>query len=67
MQKPTCHDHIQLWHMLLNEIRLAFPITVAIYAKPLGSSPGVLLPTSGLWPQFLGRAFAALRSIGMTN
>jgi hypothetical protein len=29
--------------------------------------PGVLLPTSGLWPQFLGRALAALRSIGMTN
>jgi hypothetical protein len=30
-------------------------------------SPGVLLPTNGLWPQFLGRALAALRSIGMTN
>jgi hypothetical protein len=29
-------------------------------------SPGVLQPTSGLWPQFLGRALAALRSIGMT-
>jgi hypothetical protein len=38
-----------------------------IYPVTRPSSSGVFLFTSGLWPQRLGRALAALRSIGMAN
>jgi hypothetical protein len=35
--------------------------------EQIPSPSGVFLLTSGLRPQFLGRALAALRSIGMAN